>query len=467
MPWRMGCCSRLLRLPLVLCLLFPIPTRSFFFSALSSSSFLAFSFFSLISHIQLLSSSLTFTSLYKKMPPLPKLNKTQRTILFKLLQLLIVLVTLTLVGYVVSYLDCRNTQFEVALPPASAIVMFAIPLFWLLPVYLATTVISPYLLSRQSIYGHRPYWLTPKVRYFSIAIPALVTFGLAIYTVQPAYTQMFDSEELADGISDDRKYCRQWYPQPYLAITSSFLVLIETYINYRFDIQLPPRQKQQKPVTDTCENPFCFHACVSSVIHKNLSSQSPIASTNCSTVRLLRKIRIVASVAGTLVGASALALLFGWDEYALSSSKFYSISAHIIALILWLHVVISTVRPTVTRPALDLHPVLRFVFTLLQALALLIWTVPRTISFFSLNHCQDGWCAAEGAYSVVGVLFSFLMVLEAIWTFKFDRRRYNTARKVQLHNQQSQHGGVELVDIIDDGKFQERESYDGKIEASG
>ncbi|KAK3808113.1 MAG: hypothetical protein JOS17DRAFT_766204 [Linnemannia elongata] len=329
--------------------------------------------------------------------------------------------------------------------------MFAIPLFWLLPAYLAITVISPCLLSRQSNHGNLLSWSTPKVRYFSIEIPALVTLGLAVYSIQQS------------SIVYERTYCLQSYPQPYLALASSILVLIETYITYRLDIQLPPHMQQQ-PDPDSCGKSFCFHKCVSSNIQRNLSSQSPLASTYCSTVRLLRNLRIVASVAGTLLAGFVVALLF----INLDSSLYlYEITAHIITLFLWLLIVISTVRPTVTRPALDLHPVLRFVLTLFSALALLSWTVICAMGAFSGDTYRGGEeiTFVGVGYSFEGVFFSILMALEAIWTFKFDRRRYNTARKVQIHKHRSQHGGVELVDIMDDGKFLEPESYDGKIEA--
>ncbi|KAF9150382.1 hypothetical protein BG015_007817 [Linnemannia schmuckeri] len=90
-----------------------------------------------------------------------------------------------------------------------------------------------------------------------------------------------------------------------------------------------------------------------------------------------------------------------------------------------------------------------------------------TQMFDSEEHWEDIFQECQYVSSIlIRVLFSFLMALEAILTSIFDQRRYNTTRKVQKHKQQSQSqdGEVELVDV-DDGKFEEPESYDGKIEA--
>lgn len=415
----------------------------------------------------------------QKMPLTSKLVKSPRLIILQLLQFLILAISLALFGWTVSYMHCRKTQFQITLPPPQALFMFLIPLCWLFPIYFIITIISPYLLSRRSSLGHRPSWLSSKERYASIFFPALITFLLATYVALPMYTRLLDSSyKFNYGISDDKEpYCNQWHAQPYLALAVSLLVFIETYITYRLDIQLDSLQQQQQPPSATCSKTFCFHKCVSSTIHKNPSAQPPpLASTHCSTVRLLRNIRAVAAIVGIIFLVFAIILLSMTSEFSLPYIPF-ELSAHIITLFLWILVIVSIIRPTVTRPALDLHPVLRLVFTLFPALALLTWMV--NCATVVLNYsCLDEVCTIRTAYSFLGAVFNLSMAIEAIWTFMFDRRRCNTARKVYfwmalqehtLQQQQQQQmlsddvGGVELVKF-NDGKFLEPVQTDGKIE---
>lgn len=93
-----------------------------------------------------------------------------------------------------------------------------------------------------------------------------------------------------------------------------------------------------------------------------------------------------------------------------------------------------------------------------------------------------GWNSRLG-YTISGAFFGGLMTVEAVMTFLFDRRRYNTARKVkafqeqqELRRQEQQQRQLQLEQTNDDttaagielggsdGKFQESGLFEGKIE---
>ncbi|KAK3811553.1 MAG: hypothetical protein J3R72DRAFT_498818 [Linnemannia gamsii] len=388
------------------------------------------------------------------LPSIPKLSQTRRSILLSLLQLLILSISLTLVYYIEVFFRCRTIY---AKDPASLIlVSLAIPLFWILPIYLVIAPVNLFLLNRpQSTYGHRPTWISSKERYFAILFPTLAAFGLASYLLEPA---VWDSYAPEDEYTPGN--CKQ-RARPPLTLILSVLVLIESYITYRIDItQLDLHQ----PPPATCGKSFCLHKCVSTVTNSHISATPPLSSTYCTSVRMIRNTRIIALVIGTFYMAfiviTALVLDTGTDRW-------WMILSHILSLLLWLLIITSIFRPTVTRPAQDLHPTLRLVLSLIPALAVLVYN-----GLFLISGDKD---IALFMCRLLGILFSLLMAFEVVVAVLFDRRRYNTARKVdvwmmqqqkyELPSQQLNGGGaefaMELVNI--EGKFQEAASLDGKI----
>ncbi|KAG0368677.1 hypothetical protein BGX24_002735 [Mortierella sp. AD032] len=206
--------------------------------------------------------------------------------------------------------------------------------------------------------------------------------------------------------------------------------------------------------------------CVSAITNSNLSATPPLSSTYCASVRMIRNTRIIALVIGTfymsVIVYTAFVLNIGTDRW-------WMILAHILSLLLWLLIIVSISHPTITRPAQDLHPTLRLVPSLILALAVLVYK-GLVLQFDDKDN-------AMVVCRILGTFFSLLMTFEIVTTFIFDRRRFNTARKVDvwmmqqqkyelLSHQLSGSGAkvaIELVNI--DGKFQEIASLDGKIEA--
>ncbi|KAK3808112.1 MAG: hypothetical protein JOS17DRAFT_766203 [Linnemannia elongata] len=431
---------------------------------------------------------------------LSKLTKTPIFITIKLLQHLILELSLALLTYTISYLRCRVPYFPGdTLPSPQAFFSSAIPLFCLLPVYFVTTIVSPILLLLKSRYGDRPTWLSAKERCFSIMIPALITLGLALYFVSPpvyrralialetmgSYSESFEEESTVS-------YCRQWHPQPYLALALSVLALFETLITYRFDTQSHLQDQDQKlspaPLSATCRKLFCLHECVSITAHKNMSAISSISSTYCSSVRLIRNVRAITVFIGFIYLIFSIAYLSVDNEdswrsdrffYRPPSSKWSLLPAHIYSFLLWLFLIIFTIRPSVTRPAQNLYPVLRVILTLIPALGLVSWRVLDTIYAFG-NNCGVNLrvfynqCTLRLAPAAWGIVFGLLVVIEASLTFVFDRRRYNTAKTddiwmaLQKYAPQQQQQPIisdteiELLVQMDDGKFQLPEQSDSK-----
>ncbi|KAK3811556.1 MAG: hypothetical protein J3R72DRAFT_463275 [Linnemannia gamsii] len=388
-------------------------------------------------------------------PATPKPTQTWRSILLRLLQLLILSISLALVYYTEVFFRCRagyepDTAFVV-------LISLAIPLLWILPVFFVIALVCPIFLHRrpQSTYGRRPTWLSPKKRYFVILFPALVSLGVAVYLITPTAWETYAPED-----ESTPENCKQRARSP-LTLILSILVVVESYITFRLDsAQLDAHQ----PTPATCGKHLCLHKCVSTITNNNLSA-TPLSSTYCTSVRLIHNTRIVALVIGTFYMAFIVITTF---ILKIGTDSWWIILAHIFSHILWLLVIISIFRPTITRPAQDLHPTLRLVLSLILAIALLVYS--------GLYMPLDDRDIAMAVCRILGALFSLLMTVEIVTTFMFDRRRFNTARKVdvwmmqqqkyELPSQQLNGGGakvaIELVNI--EGKFQEAASFDGKIE---
>lgn len=149
---------------------------------------------------------------------------------------------------------------------------------------------------------------------------------------------------------------------------------------------------------------------------------------------------------------------------------------------LWLIIVYDMFQPSTTRIAHHLRPKTRVFITFCPGFLLALWTIAETIR--TTMNKEDvagdrGWNSRLG-YTISGAVFGTVMVVEAVMTFLFDRRRYNTARKVKAFQEQQElrrqeqlqlqleqldataNAGIELGGA--DGKFQESGLFEGKIE---
>ncbi|KAF9539307.1 hypothetical protein EC957_005562 [Mortierella hygrophila] len=228
------------------------------------------------------------------------------------------------------------------------------------------------------------------------------------------------------------------------------------------------RKYRNPQPTSTCGNLFYLHKCVSTLADSNLESSPPSSSAPPSPT-------IIAMVSH--------------DEYDLFG-RFpnNSIMAEVLGLAfacgLWIVIIYDMFQPSTTRIAHHLRPKSRYFLSFFPSCLLALWTVVMTIRTMMIKVAVAGdrcWNPRLG-YTISGALFGSLMAVEAIMTFLFDRRRYNTARKVnafqeqqdlrrqeqeqqQLQLEQSDEdtaaAGIELGGS--DGNFQESGLFEGKI----
>ncbi|KAK3811552.1 MAG: hypothetical protein J3R72DRAFT_504928 [Linnemannia gamsii] len=388
--------------------------------------------------------------------PIPEPTQTWHSTFLKLLQVIILSISLALVYYTEALFRCgsRYAQDTAFVVLASQ----AIPLLWILPVYLVIALVRPILLYRrpQSTYGRRLTWLSPKERYFVILFPALVTVGVAVYLITPTAWEKYASEyEFTPG------NCKQRARSP-LTLILSILVVVESNITYRLD---STKLDVHQPTPATCGKHLCLHRCVSTITNNNLSATPPLSSTCCTSVRLIRNTRIIALVVGIFYMAF---IIMTGIVFKIDGGWWGAYLAYIFSLLLWFLIIISIFRPTVTRPAQDLHPTLRLVLSLIPVLAVLVYH-----GFFQDSGDKD---IALFVFKLLGIVFHLLMIFEVVMTFLFDQRRYDTARRVdvwmmqqqkfELPSQQLNVGGAEFaIELVNrDSKFQESAWVEGKIE---
>ncbi|KAF9142117.1 hypothetical protein BGX30_003370 [Mortierella sp. GBA39] len=305
-----------------------------------------------------------------------------------------------------------------------------------------------------------------------------------------------------------KEECYLWQPRPILTLALSLLALAETLITYRPDNVGPPPGTGAGTGTEASSSTTNRQPVGTYSVSTNASQPSPtptsrhpqpsssalpvqVSSTPPPTV--LHSACSGTSEhsqpsRGTICNAAIIGMV-SHDEYDLFGrfpKQFYHGRSPRLGFCMQ-PLGLSSSMTCFNPPPLGSHTTfarnLGSFSPFFPGCLLALWTVVETIRAMMDKVAMAGdrcWNPRLG-YTISGALFGSLMAVEAVMTFLFDRRRYNTARKVnafqeqqdlrrqekqqQLQLEQSDEdtaaAGIELGGS--DGKFQESGLFEGKI----